>query len=150
MGWLLFYHVCYRLFYLKKFKLSNKVVEFLSFVPIVIMSALWFENLFHQRLGQLPLIDYNNLLATFPTIVSAILTRSLLVVVIVGVISLAIVQIIFLKIKKPINKIFDRFFVYYFMIVTTSDKFIRLPSILLIGLPSSRKPNPIPNKKARF
>ncbi|KRM67509.1 hypothetical protein FD06_GL000660 [Apilactobacillus ozensis DSM 23829 = JCM 17196] len=80
---------------LKKFKLSNKVVEFLSFVPIVIMSALWFENLFHQRLGQLPLIDYNNLLATFPTIVSAILTRSLLVVVIVGVISLAIVQIIF-------------------------------------------------------
>ncbi|MCK8607174.1 AzlD domain-containing protein [Apilactobacillus ozensis] len=80
---------------LKKFKLSNKVIEFLSFVPIVIMSALWFENLFHQRLVQLPLIDYNNLLATFPTIVSAILTRSLLVVVIVGVISLAIVQMIF-------------------------------------------------------
>ncbi|WP_220728701.1 AzlD domain-containing protein [Apilactobacillus xinyiensis] len=79
---------------LKKFELSPKVIEFLSFVPIVIMSALWFENLFHQQLGHLPTVDYANLLATVPTVLSAILTRSLLVVVIVGVISLSLIQML--------------------------------------------------------
>lgn len=79
---------------LRKVKLSPRVVEFLSFVPIVIMSALWFENLFHQHIGHLPSIDYPNLLASLPTIISAIISKSLLVIVIVGVISLAIVRFI--------------------------------------------------------
>ncbi|WP_125710352.1 AzlD domain-containing protein [Companilactobacillus zhongbaensis] len=77
---------------LRKVKLSPKVVEFLSFVPIVIMSALWFENLFHQHLGHLPTIDYPNLIASLPTVISAIISKSLLVIVIVGVISLAVVR----------------------------------------------------------
>ena len=34
---------------LKKFHLPNSVVEYLSFVPVVIMAALWFENLFVQQ-----------------------------------------------------------------------------------------------------
>lgn len=79
---------------LRKVKLSPRVVEFLSFVPIMIMSALWFENLFHQHIGHLPSIDYPNLLASLPTIISAIISKSLLVIVIVGVISLAIVRFI--------------------------------------------------------
>lgn len=47
---------------LKKFKLSAGVVEFLSFVPIAIMSALWFENLFVQHIGHLPSIDWGTFL----------------------------------------------------------------------------------------
>lgn len=78
---------------LKKFNLPAKVVEFLSFVPITIMAALWFENLFHQNLGHLPTIDYANLIASVPTVLTAILTKKLLLIVIVGIISLALVRL---------------------------------------------------------
>ena len=77
---------------LRKVKLSPRVIEFLSFVPIVIMSALWFENLFHQHLGHLPTIDIPNFIASIPTVISAIISKSLLVIVVVGIISLAIVR----------------------------------------------------------
>ncbi|AKP67143.1 AzlD domain-containing protein [Companilactobacillus ginsenosidimutans] len=80
---------------LRKVKLSPKVIEFLSFVPIVIMSALWFENLFHQNVGYLPTVDWPNLFASVPTVISAIISRSLLVVVVVGVISLAVIRMYF-------------------------------------------------------
>ncbi|MDC7952899.1 AzlD domain-containing protein [Liquorilactobacillus mali] len=79
---------------LKKYKLNEKAVSFLSFVPITIMSALWFESLFVQHLGQLPGLDIENLVASVPTILSAILTRSLLVIVVVGIISLALIRVI--------------------------------------------------------
>lgn len=36
------------------------------------MSALWFENLFIQRLGQLPELNIPNLLASIPTLLAAI------------------------------------------------------------------------------
>jgi len=78
---------------LKKFNLPAKVVEFLSFVPITIMAALWFENLFHQNLGHLPQIDYPNLVASIPTVLTAIITKKLLLIVIVGMISLALVRL---------------------------------------------------------
>lgn len=78
---------------LKKFSLPAKVVEFLSFVPITIMAALWFENLFKQNLGHLPTIDYANLIASIPTVLTAILTKRLLLIVIVGIISLALIRL---------------------------------------------------------
>jgi len=78
---------------LKKFNLPAKVVDFLSFVPITIMAALWFENLFKQNIGHLPQIDYANLIASVPTVLTAILTKKLLLIVIVGIISLALVRL---------------------------------------------------------
>ncbi|WP_054639269.1 AzlD domain-containing protein [Lactococcus fujiensis] len=74
---------------LKKFNLPKTVLEYLSFVPIVIMSALWFSNLFVQHLGKLPTVNWENALASLPTLISVIVTKSLLVVVVVGMISLA-------------------------------------------------------------
>lgn len=78
---------------LKKFNLPAKVVEFLSFVPITIMAALWFEGLFKQNIGHLPQINYENLIASIPTVLTAILTKKLLLIVIVGIISLALVRL---------------------------------------------------------
>jgi Predicted membrane protein len=78
---------------LKKFNLPAKVVEFLSFVPITIMAALWFEGLFKQNLGHLPTINYENLIASIPTVLTAILTKKLLLIVVVGIISLALVRL---------------------------------------------------------
>ena len=77
---------------LKKFDLPKPVIEYLSFVPIVIMSALWFDSLFVQKIGELPQINYENLLASLPTVLSAIISKNLLVIVITGIISLAIVR----------------------------------------------------------
>lgn len=79
---------------LKKFKLSKPVEEFLSFVPIVIMATLWFSELFVQHLGHLPSINWENLIASVPSLIAAIITKSLLVIVIIGIISLAIIRLI--------------------------------------------------------
>ena len=80
---------------LKKFDLPKPIVEYLSFVPIVIMSALWFNSLFVQRIGEFPEINYENLLASLPTVLSAVISKSLLVIVVVGILSLAIIRIVF-------------------------------------------------------
>ncbi|WP_462394792.1 AzlD domain-containing protein [Lentilactobacillus parabuchneri] len=79
---------------LKKFQLSKGVIEFLSFVPIAIMSALWFENIFVQHIGHLPSIEWGNFLASLPTVASAIISKNLLVIVIVGVISLGVIRLL--------------------------------------------------------
>ena len=80
---------------LKKFDLPKAIIEYLSFVPIVIMSALWFDGLFIQKIGEFPQINYENLLASLPTVVSAIISKSLLVIVVVGIVSLAIIRYVF-------------------------------------------------------
>ncbi|APR07581.1 Branched-chain amino acid transport protein (AzlD) [Lentilactobacillus parabuchneri] len=79
---------------LKKFQLSKGVIEFLSFVPIAIMSALWFENIFVQHIGHLPSIEWGNFLASLPTVASAMISKNLLVIVIVGVISLGVIRLL--------------------------------------------------------
>ncbi len=80
---------------LKKMTLPKLLVEYLSFVPIVIMSALWISNLFIQDLGHLPMINWDNFWASLPTLLAAILTKNLLVIVLVGIFSLALIQLVF-------------------------------------------------------
>jgi branched-subunit amino acid transport protein len=58
------------------------------------MAALWFENLFHQQIGHLPQVDLPNLLASIPTVITAVLTKKLLLIVIVGIVSLGLVRLI--------------------------------------------------------
>jgi branched-subunit amino acid transport protein len=77
---------------LKKFTLSKRIVEFLSFVPVAIMSALWFESLFIQHIGHFPTINFDNLLASIPTVLTAVISKNLLLIVLVGVLTLAIVN----------------------------------------------------------
>ncbi|KGO32052.1 AzlD domain-containing protein [Oenococcus alcoholitolerans] len=80
---------------LKKFKIPKGLMEFLSFVPIAIMSGLWFQSLFIQHLGHMPEINYQNLLASLPTIAAAIISKNLLFVVVTGVISLGLINLLF-------------------------------------------------------
>lgn len=77
---------------LKYLKLNKGVIEYLSFVPVVIMSALWFENLFDQHLGHLPTLNVENCLVTLPTLLTAIITKSLVWVVMVGIVSMAFIR----------------------------------------------------------
>ena len=77
---------------LKKVAMPKIFMEYLSFVPIVMLSALWFSNLFIQHLGHFPTINLNNLLASIPTVIAAVLTKNLLVIVLVGILSLGMIQ----------------------------------------------------------
>lgn len=70
------------------------VVDFLAFVPIVIMSTLWFSNLFTGNPGHLPQINMEYLLASVPTFIAAIISKSLLVIVAVGIVSLALLRLL--------------------------------------------------------
>ena len=58
------------------------------------MSALWFSSLFEQRIGHLPSLNLPYLFASFPTILAAILTKNLLLIVLVGIASFALIQIL--------------------------------------------------------
>ena len=77
---------------LKYVHLSDRLVEFLDFVPIVIMTTLWFSNLFTPHLVNLPILNLEYLLASLPTFLAAIVTKNLLLIVLVGIISLAILR----------------------------------------------------------
>ena len=77
---------------LKKMNLPLKVLEFLQFVPIVIMAALWFSSLFTPRIGHLPKPNLDYMIASFPTVLSAIISKNLFVVVFVGMISIALLR----------------------------------------------------------
>lgn len=79
---------------LKAIDLPKPVIEYLRFVPIVIMSALWFDSLFEQQLGHLPLIKWPYVWASLPTVVSAIISKNLLVIILVGVLSLGLLRLI--------------------------------------------------------
>lgn len=58
------------------------------------MSALWFSSLFEQRIGHLPSLNLPYLFASFPTILAAILSKNLLLIVLVGIASFALIQIL--------------------------------------------------------
>ncbi|WP_338343664.1 AzlD domain-containing protein [Fructobacillus evanidus] len=79
---------------LKKFDLPEGVLEFLSFVPITIMAGIWFESLFVQHLGHLPSVNWSNLWASLPTVATAVVSKNLLLTVVVGVISFAVIDLI--------------------------------------------------------
>ena len=57
--------------------------------------STFFNSLFVQKIGEFPQINYENLLASLPTVLSAIISKSLLVIVVVGIISLGIIRIVF-------------------------------------------------------
>lgn len=79
---------------LKHFTLPKKVMDYLMFVPIVIMTTLWFSNMFTPQAGHLPEPNWTYLIVTLPTFLSAVLTKSLLIIVVVGIVSLAILRMI--------------------------------------------------------
>ncbi|KRM58643.1 integral membrane protein [Secundilactobacillus malefermentans DSM 5705 = KCTC 3548] len=77
---------------MKRFELPALVIKFLSFMPITIMTALMFENLLVAKTGHLPLFDWQNVLATIPAVIAAIISKSLLIVVVVGIIAMAVIR----------------------------------------------------------
>lgn len=80
---------------LKKATLPKLFVEYLQFVPIVIMAALWFDSLLEPQIGQFPLIKWTYVGASLPTVISALISKNLFVIVLVGIASLALIRFFF-------------------------------------------------------
>ena len=79
---------------LSRLQLPDWALRWLNYVPITVMAALVGQELFMDN-GELAPIGSNvELLASLPTFLMAILTRSLLGTVVVGVISIMVLRFI--------------------------------------------------------
>ena len=76
----------------KAAKLPNWLMQFLSFVPVAILTAIFVSEILVYHAGAWPSVNWENLLASLPAVAAAIISKSLLAVVIVGVISMAVIR----------------------------------------------------------
>lgn len=80
---------------LSRIKLPDWGMRWLSNVPIAVMAALIGQELFVQNGALTPLRNNVELFAALPTFVIAMLTRSLLGTVVVGIISIMVLRYFF-------------------------------------------------------
>ncbi len=73
----------------KKLTFSKGLNEFLSYLPMCILTALFVQGLLVQQSQGLPTFNNENILASLPTIAVGIVSRDLMWTVIVGIISMA-------------------------------------------------------------
>ena len=74
--------------------LPNWLQSFLAFIPLSLMTALFFEDLVVIKAGQLPGINWLAVFATIPTLLTIWRTKSIMWTVLVGIISMAILRAI--------------------------------------------------------
>lgn len=70
-------------------KLPDILMSYLSYVPLCILTALFIQSLLIKRDGEFPAFNLLPFLAALPTILTAILTKNLLWVVVIGILSMA-------------------------------------------------------------
>ncbi|WP_179032000.1 AzlD domain-containing protein [Paenibacillus kribbensis] len=78
---------------LQKLALPKKVLQWLSYIPICIFTALVMENLLVQTETSVTL-NGQVLIAVLPTLVTALWSKNLLATVVVGIVSMAIVRLL--------------------------------------------------------
>lgn len=79
---------------IKNLTVPQWLINFLSFVPIAIMTAIFVESLLTYHAGHWPGFDLENIYASIPAILAGVLTKSLLAVVITGVIAMALLRLV--------------------------------------------------------
>ncbi|MBC2110013.1 AzlD domain-containing protein [Listeria innocua] len=80
--------------FVRKLQLPSVVIRYLSYVPLCILTALFVQSLLIANENSFPSINIENLLATLPTIITAILTKNLMWIVVVGIISMAVIRLV--------------------------------------------------------
>ncbi|OCG77896.1 AzlD domain-containing protein [Gilliamella sp. Occ4-3] len=76
----------------RKFQLPNVVTQFLSYVPLCILTALFVQNLFVAKEGHFPDFNVEYCLATIPTVIVAFLTKNLMCIVVTGMCFMALIR----------------------------------------------------------
>ncbi|HEL2509493.1 TPA: AzlD domain-containing protein [Streptococcus suis] len=75
--------------------LPPKLVKFLSFLPITIIFALTLSSIMDEKVGSLPSILPVESLAILPTFFVVLKTKNILLAVLVGVVTTALLHLIF-------------------------------------------------------
>ncbi|MBF0811235.1 MULTISPECIES: AzlD domain-containing protein [Staphylococcus] len=79
-----------------KIKLSERVIKWLSFIPITLFTALIIDGLIEQQEGVMGYtINVPFLITMLPTIVIAVISRSLTITIISGIIIMAVLRWVF-------------------------------------------------------
>lgn len=81
------------LVFLNNVKLKKEVINWLNYIPVAVLSALLAQELLLSN-GQISILNNEKLLAALPTFLVAILTKSLLGTVVVGVMSMLVIKLI--------------------------------------------------------
>lgn len=76
----------------RKLQLPDMVIRFLSYVPICILTALFVQNLFIVRSGSFPEFNLEYCLAAIPTIIVALLTKNLMLIVVTGMCAMSVIR----------------------------------------------------------
>lgn len=80
--------------FLNDIKLKKSVINWLNYIPVSVLSALLAQELLFSN-GQISIFNNEKILAALPTFLVAILTKSLLGTVLVGIISMLIIKFIY-------------------------------------------------------
>ncbi|MGE7020526.1 AzlD domain-containing protein [Solibacillus cecembensis] len=80
--------------FVKNVKMPDVVLRWLAYIPVCILSALVIEGMFVKE-AQLVTIDWLHLCAFIPTLLVALVTKSLSKTVVAGVITMAALRFFF-------------------------------------------------------
>ncbi|MGE7842205.1 AzlD domain-containing protein [Lysinibacillus sp. NPDC093712] len=80
--------------FVRSVKLPDVVLKWLSFIPVCILSALVIENLLDTESKSFVTLDWPVFLTFVPTLIIALVTKSLSITVVAGVIIMAAVRFI--------------------------------------------------------
>ncbi|MGE6554735.1 AzlD domain-containing protein [Exiguobacterium artemiae] len=73
--------------------LPRLLTDWLSFIPVCLLSALFFQNLLVAQSGDYPTLSLLHLAASVPTVLVAVSSKSLSFTVITGVLSMALLRL---------------------------------------------------------
>lgn len=79
---------------IKNLSVPQWLISFLSFVPVAIMTAIFVESLLTYHAGHWPEFNLPNIYASIPAILAGALTKSLLAVVITGIVAMAVLRLV--------------------------------------------------------
>lgn len=78
----------------KNLKMPAILLRWLAYIPVCILSALVIEGLFEKQ-AHIVTVQWMNVMALIPTLVVALVTKSLSKTVVVGVLTMAILRYFF-------------------------------------------------------
>ncbi|MGX6428868.1 AzlD domain-containing protein [Levilactobacillus yonginensis] len=78
--------------FVKQMTMPSWLIDFLTFVPITIMTALCCQSLFVANPGHWATLNVANCLAAIPATLAGVLTKSLLMVVVIGIMAMAVLR----------------------------------------------------------
>jgi branched-subunit amino acid transport protein len=79
---------------IRNLKLPQPMLKFLNYIPICLLTALIVQGVLVKS-GSEVSIDWRTLIIMIPTLLTALKTKSLLLTVLIGIVSAAIVRFIF-------------------------------------------------------